>query len=87
VTNTFAQILPNPYVDKLNVSFVSNAVGKGEVRLINESGDLVKTAVSSITKGYNNIQLPDLQSQAPGLYVANVVINGKVVISLKVLKQ
>ena len=87
VTKAFVQVSPNPYMDKLNVNFVSDASGNAEVRLISASGNLVKITASSITKGYNNIQLQDLQSQAPGLYIANIIINGKVVASLKVLKQ
>ena len=87
VTKAFVQVSPNPYMDKLNVNFVSDASGKAEVRLISASGNLVRITASTITKGYNNIQLQDLQSQAPGLYIANIIINGKVVTSLKVLKQ
>ena len=83
----FVKVSPNPYMDKLNVNFVSDASGKAEVRLISASGNLVKITASSITKGYNNIQLQDLQSQAPGLYIANIIINDKVVASVKVLKQ
>ena len=87
VTKAFVQVSPNPYMDKLNVNFVSDAGGNAEVRLISASGNLVKITASAITKGYNNIQLQDLHSQAPGLYIANIIINGKVVASLKVLKQ
>ena len=77
VTKAFAQVSPNPYMDKLNVNFVSDASGTAEVRLTGASGNLVKITTSSITKGYNNIQLQDLQAQAPGLYIATIVINGK----------
>lgn len=87
VTKAFVQVSPNPYMDKLNVNFVSDASGKAEVRLISASGNLVKITASSITKGYNNIQIQDLQSQAPGLYIANIIINGKAMASLKILKQ
>jgi hypothetical protein len=87
VTKAFVQISPNPYMDKLNVNFVSDASGKAEVRLISASGNVVKATASSITKGYNNIQLQELHSQAPGLYIANIIVNDKVVASLKVLKQ
>ena len=51
------------------------------------TNNLIKIAAKSITKGYNNIQLQDLNSHAPGLYIASVIINGTVVASLKVLKQ
>jgi Secretion system C-terminal sorting domain len=81
------QVMPNPFMDRLNVNFVSDASGNAEVRLISASGNLVKTTASSITKGNNNIQLQDLHSQASGLYIANIIINGRAVASLKVLKQ
>ena len=87
VTKVAAQVSPNPYIDKLNVNFVSDAGGNAEVRLISASGSLVKTITSSIAKGYNNIQLQNLNSQAAGMYIANVVVNGKVVANLKVIKQ
>lgn len=86
VTKAFIQISPNPYLDKLNVNFVSDTSGNAAVRLISASGNLVKLTTSSIAKGYNNIQLQDLRSQAPGLYTANIIINDKVVASLRVLK-
>jgi hypothetical protein len=87
VTKAFVQVSPNPYMDRLNVNFVSDASGKAEVRLTGASGNLVKSSASLIAKGYNNIQLQDLQSQAAGLYVATIIINGKAVASLKVIKQ
>jgi len=87
ISKAFVQVSPNPYLDKLNVNFVSDAAGKAEVRLVAASGNLVKIVSASITRGYNNLQLQDLQSQAAGLYVANIIINGKVVSSLKVIKQ
>ena len=83
----FAQISPNPYMDKLNVNFVSNESGKAEVRLMSASGHVVRTAASAITRGYNNIQLQALGSQAAGLYIADIIINGTVLTSIKVLKQ
>jgi hypothetical protein len=87
VTKVSAQVLPNPYMDKLNINFVSIAGGNAEVKLISASGTLVKIANASITKGYNNIQLQNLNSQAAGLYIAIVVVNGQVIANLKVVKQ
>ena len=81
------QVMPNPYMDKLNVNFVSDANGTAEVRLLNTSGSLVKKIQSTIARGYNNLQLQDLNSQAPGLYIVNVIINGKVIGSQKLIKQ
>ncbi|MDQ6723665.1 MAG: T9SS type A sorting domain-containing protein [Thermoproteota archaeon] len=87
ITRAFVQISPNPFMDKLNVNFVSAANGNAEVRLIKASGELVKIIAAPITKGYNNVQLLDLNSQASGLYVANIIVNHKIVASLKVIKQ
>ncbi len=83
----FIQISPNPYMDKLNVNFVSHENGNAEVRLISTSGKLVKIAASSVTKGYNTVQVLNLNSEAAGLYIANIIINDKVVASVKVVKQ
>ena len=87
VSKSFVQISPNPYMDKLNVNFVSDENGNAECRLINTSGIVVKRIQSTITKGYNNLQLADLSYQSPGLYIVTIVINGKVIASQKVLKQ
>jgi hypothetical protein len=81
------QVMPNPYMDKLNVNFVSDAGGMAEIRLFNASGSMVKRIQSAIVRGDNSLQLQDLNSQAPGFYIANVIINNKLTASLKVLKQ
>lgn len=86
-TKLFVQVSPNPYMDKLNVNFVSDASGKAEVRLINASGGIIKRIESTISRGYNNLQLQDLNSQAPGIYIVNVVVNGKSIDSQKIIKQ
>jgi hypothetical protein len=83
----FVQVSPNPYMDKLNVNFVSDQSGKAEVRLMSASGRIVRSAASAITSGYNNIQLQALDSQAAGLYIADIIINGRILTSIKVLKQ
>ena len=88
--NTFKmniQVMPNPYMDKLSVNFVSDAIGTAEVRLLNLSGSLMKRIQCTITRGYNNVQLKDLNSQSPGLYTVNVIVNGKVIETQKLIKQ
>ena len=84
--NMNIQVMPNPFIDKLNVNFLSDGDGTCEIRLITASGNLIKTAASTIKKGYNTIELWDLHSLISGLYIANIVINGRVVASLKVLR-
>ena len=81
------QVMPNPYMDKLNISFTSNSTGKAEIRMINASGAMVKKTESSINQGSNNLQLQDLSSQLPGLYVVNIVVNGQSIGSRKIIKN
>lgn len=81
------QVMPNPYMDKLNINFESNDGGQAEIRLLNASGAVIKKISSSINKGLNNFQLQDLHNQTPGMYVVNIVVNGKSVESHKIIKQ
>ncbi|CAN5264185.1 hypothetical protein BH20BAC1_BH20BAC1_13160 [soil metagenome] len=81
------QVMPNPYMDKLNISFESNDGGQAEIRLLNASGAVIKKLSSSINKGVNNFQLQDLHNQTPGMYVVNILVNGKSVDTRKIIKQ
>ena len=83
----FVQVYPNPYMEKLNLHFLSNEGSKAEVRMINTKGQVVVNSRSEINNGYNNIQLTNLSSQAPGLYIVDVIVNGKVINTAKVIKQ
>ena len=81
------QVMPNPYMDKLNVNFESQNEGKAEIRMISASGIIVKKMESTISKGSNTIQLGDLSSQLPGMYIINIIVNGQSVGSQKVIKN
>ncbi len=84
---TSVQVFPNPYMDKINVNFESEENGKGEVRMINTKGQVVAVNQSLIVKGYNKLQLTDLNTQLAGLYIVDVVVNGKVIDTHKVIKK
>ena len=79
--------MPNPYMDKLNVNFDSKNNGKAEIRMISASGTIVKKIETTINKGFNNVQLLDLSSQLPGMYVVNIVVNGESIGSQKIIKN
>ncbi len=81
------QVMPNPYMDKLNVNFTSNNSGKAEIRMVSLSGAVVKKTESTINKGSNTIQLEDLSSQLPGMYVVNILVNGQSIASQKIIKN
>lgn len=80
------QVMPNPYLDKLNVNFSTDNSGKAEIVMMSASGIIVKKAISTINKGSNNIQLQDLSSQAPGMYIVNILVDGQSIGSQKIIK-
>jgi len=81
------QVMPNPYMDKLTVNFDSKNSGKAEIRMISAFGTMVKKIESTINKGFNNVQLQDLSSQLPGMYVVNIVVNGESIGTQKIIKN
>ena len=83
---TIVQVYPNPYMDKVNVNFNSDENGKAELRMINANGQVVASKKSIISKGYNNLQLTDLSSKGTGLYVVEIIINGNLNTTQKLMK-
>jgi hypothetical protein len=84
--NTVLKIFPNPYMDKINLSYESDGAGKVEIKMFNSSGKVVKKIESVVTSGNNNVQLQDLNSLAPGIYVVNVALNGLTINNQKIVK-
>jgi hypothetical protein len=84
--NTVLKIFPNPYMDKINVNYESDENGKVEIRMFNSSGNVVKKIESVVTSGYNNVQIQDLNSLAPGIYIVNVALNGQTINNQKIVK-
>ena len=83
---TFVQVYPNPYMEKVNIHFNSEQTGSAELRMINAKGQVVAIKKSTLSKGYNNLELTDLSSQARGLYVLEVIVNGNLNASQKLIK-
>lgn len=86
-SKTKVQVSPNPYMDKLNVNFMSETNGKGEVRMIRTSGQVVARIPQDVTKGFNNFQLSNLNSLSAGMYIIEINVDGKVIDRQKVVKQ
>jgi len=80
-------VMPNPFMEKLNANFVSDNNGTAEIRLLNTWGSVVRTMQCTIAPGYNNLQMQDLGSLAPGLYIIDIAVNGNVIGSQKLIKQ
>ena len=79
--------MPNPFMEKVNANFVSDNNGTAEIRLLNTWGSVVRTMQCTIAPGYNNLQMEDLGSLAPGLYIIDIAVNGNVIGSQKLIKQ
>ncbi len=86
VTKPTVKILPNPYMDQISVNFESYENGNAEIRLIDISGNVVKKIQAGVSNGTNKVQLKDLSSNTPGIYILNLVVNGKSISSQKLTK-
>ena len=81
------QISPNPFVENLLVRFTSSENGSAQVRILNVNGQVVATKQTTITKGYNNIQLVGLNNLTAGMYITEVSLNGVVLDKQKLIKN
>ncbi len=78
---------PNPFTENLNVRFTTDEIGTAVIDIINSAGQKVMSKQSVVSKGYNTLQLNGLSKLAPGMYVAQLFINGKVTGMQKVIKN
>lgn len=78
---------PNPFTEKISVGFQSTVTGRGEVKLVNMTGQPVGYKVTSISKGSNTFQLDNLGSLPTGIYVAQLSINGVFAGNQKLIKN
>jgi Secretion system C-terminal sorting domain len=81
------QTSPNPFTENLNIRFTSTGNSVAEISIINANGQQVLNKKSSVTKGYNNIQVGGLTTLAPGMYVAQVKMNGVITGTQKIIKN
>ncbi len=81
------QVYPNPFVQDLYVRYTATETATAEIRIVNMSGQTLLSTQASISKGYNNIHLAGLNNLANGTYVAQLVVNGKVIDNQKVVKN
>lgn len=81
------QTTPNPFAENLNVRFTATENGTAQISIVNTNGQQVLTKQTDITKGYVTIQMNGLAKLAPGMYVAQVTVNGVVAGSQKIIKN
>ncbi len=86
-TDITMQVSPNPFVEDLYVRFTATEKGTAVIRVVNASGQIVISHQTLINKGYNNIQLQGLNKLNSGLYIAQLVMNGNITASQKIIKK
>ena len=87
VPNAIMQVTPNPFSNKLTISFNSFETGLAEIRILNLAGQTMLSKQSTIIKGNINLQLEGFSSLAPGIYIARLSLNGKLIDNQKINKK
>lgn len=85
--NVVMQTNPNPFVENVSVGFVSTTTGNAEINIINVSGQKMFTKQSAVSKGYNTLQINGLGKLAPGMYIAQLTMNGVITDTQKIIKN
>jgi hypothetical protein len=81
------QTSPNPFTENLNVGFSSTEAGNATINILNINGQKTIVKLASVSKGYNTIQIDGLSSLARGTYVAQLIVNGTVAATQKIIKN
>jgi predicted aconitase with swiveling domain len=79
---------PNPFTQNINVSIVSEAATKVNVKLLGSNGQLLQTQSQQISKGTNQISLNNLDVLPQGIYLLKVEdANGAILFIEKFVKN
>jgi hypothetical protein len=84
---TVIEVSPNPFAESLNARFATTERGVANLQILNTGGQKVMTQQLTVVKGNNAIQMQGLAKLAPGVYVAQLVVNGVVVSNKKIIKN
>ncbi len=85
-TETTISVMPNPYVETLNVSFISPDKATAQINIIGMNGTLVARKTMSASKGTNVMSMNQLGILQPGGYTVVVLLNGKMIGTQQVIK-
>jgi hypothetical protein len=83
---TLAQNAPNPFAEKTIISYyLPQNIGKAHIEIMDVNGKLVKT-IAITEKGSGNVTVyaPSLGN---GMYIYNIIADGKMIDSKKMLRQ
>jgi Secretion system C-terminal sorting domain len=86
-TGVTMQVSPNPFVQDLNMQFTATANGTAQINIISITGQKMVTKQASVSKGFNTLQLNGLTNLAPGMYTAQLIIDGAIISNQKIIKN
>ncbi len=81
------QVSPNPVVENLTVRFAADKSAIALVQIINMNGQVVLSQRVTVSKGNNAIQVQDIKKLAPGMYVAQLMVDGSSIATQKIIKN
>ncbi|HRI24412.1 MAG TPA: T9SS type A sorting domain-containing protein [Ferruginibacter sp.] len=81
------QVSPNPFAESLNLRFNAAASGTAEIRIVNNYGQTLLSKQATISKGFNTVQVDGLNGLTPGMYIAQLIMNGTVIDNQRVIKN
>jgi hypothetical protein len=81
------QVSPNPFIENLNIHYSSNEIGKAQLRIVNMTGQAVTSTQTNIGKGRNDLQINGLSKLNAGAYIAELILNGKMVAKQTIIKN
>jgi hypothetical protein len=85
--SSFMHISPNPLNDNLSINLNNIESGVAEIRIVSLGGQTLLSKQSIINKGTTSIQVEGLNKLTAGMYMAQLVLNGNVIESQKLVKQ
>lgn len=80
-------VSPNPFTKEVKVNFETSENAVSEIRIINMFGQVILSYKSAVSKGYNSIQVGGLDKLVPGIYVAQMLVDGKIIEAQKLIKK
>jgi len=81
------QIFPNPSGNVFSVHMNTVEQGNAEIRIVSLAGQTRLSKQSTISKGNTILQVEGLNQLTPGVYMAQLIMNGKVVDTQKLVKE
>jgi hypothetical protein len=70
-------VAPNPFRDHVSFQMIADRPGTAFVQLINTAGIPVVQQSFAVQKGNNTLNLSGLSAYGPGLYIAEILVDGK----------